>query len=335
MKKALITGGAGFIGSNFIHFLLKKHNDLRVVNLDKLTYCGNLDNLKSVERNPRYHFIKGDIADKKLVAEIFQQEKPDIVVNFAAATHVDRSIFEPEVFTKTNIIGTQTLLGAALKAKIKKFIQISTDEVYGTIARGCFRERDPFSPNSPYAASKAAADLLARAYYKTFGLPVVVVRSCNNFGPFQFPEKVIPLFITNLLENKKIPLYGEGKNVRDWIYVIDNCSAIDAVISRGAPGEVYNISANQEKTNIELTKIILNFLKKDDTMIEYVSDRPGHDFRYALDAAKIKSLGWQAKYKFMPAVNLTIDWYIKNKKWWRDIKTGEYKNYYKKQYKTL
>ncbi len=330
--KLLITGGLGFIGSNFVRYILNKYPDDKVVNLDIVTYCANFDNLKDIEDNPRYVFVKGDIGDKDLVDKIFREEKPNFVVNFAAASHVDRSILEPELFVKTNVVGTQTLLEAARKYGIEKFEQISTDEVYGTIEQGQSKEGDNLLPNSPYAASKAAADLLVRSYYKTFGLPVLTTRSSNNFGPYQYPEKVIPLFITNLLENKKVPLYGTGKNVRDWIYVGDNCSGIDIVLRKGRIGEIYNIGGGNQITNLELTKTILNELGRGDDCIEYVKDRPGHDFRYALDTSKVGELGWQARYPFNDAVKETIKWYQKNSEWWQRIKSGEYSEYYKKQY---
>ena len=262
--KLLITGGAGFIGSNFIHYILGKYPHYKIVNLDKLTYCGNLDNLKKVENDPRYKFIKGDICDKEKVDEIFEEEKPDLVVNFAAETHVDRSILNPDIFTKTNILGTHILLETARKFKIKRFLHISTDETYGSLKSGKFREDDILAPNSPYSASKASADLLVRSYYKTFSLPVIITRSSNNYGPYQFPEKVIPLFISNILENKKIPLYGTGKNIRDWIYVLDNCEGLDTVLHNGETGEIYNIGGGNEKTNLELAKIILSELGKDE-----------------------------------------------------------------------
>ncbi|MEK7173128.1 MAG: dTDP-glucose 4,6-dehydratase [Patescibacteria group bacterium] len=330
--KFLITGGAGFIGSNFIHYLLDRYKDCQILNLDKLTYCGNLRNLQDIEKDSRYKFIRGDIGDKLLVEKIFQEEKPGFVINFAAATHVDRSILEPEVFVQTNILGTQTLLEAARKYGIEKFEQISTDEVYGTVERGQSKEGDTLLPNSPYAASKAAADLLVRSYYKTFGLPILITRSSNNLGCFQYPEKVIPLFITNLLEGKKVPLYGTGKNVRDWIYVLDNCSGIDVVLHKGRIGEIYNIGGGNEITNLELTKIILNELDKGEDCIEYVQDRPGHDFRYALDTSKVRELGWQAQYSFADAIKETAKWYRENQEWWQKIKSGEYLEYYKKQY---
>ncbi len=332
--KLLITGGAGFIGSNFVHYILGKYPDYKIVNLDKLTYCGNLDNLKEVESDPRYKFIKGDICDKEKIDEIFEEEKPDLVVNFAAETHVDRSILDPDVFVKTNILGTHVLLEAAKKFKTKRFLHISTDETYGSIENGKFKEGDILSPNSPYSASKASADLLARSYYKTFSLPVVITRSSNNYGPYEFPEKVIPLFISNILENKKVPLYGTGKNIRDWIFVLDNCEGLDAVLHNGEDGEIYNIGGGNEKTNLELTKIILSELGKDESQIEYVDDRLGHDFRYALDIEKVKKIGWQPRHSFEEAIKKTIRWYLENKDWWKRLKQKEFDEYYERQYKS-
>jgi len=317
--KLLITGGAGFIGSNFIHYTLKHHKKDEVVNFDKLTYCGNLENLRDIEKNPRYKFIKGDICDAKLVEKVFQKEKPDFILNFAAETHVDRSIKNPKNFTQTNVLGTHTLLEALRKYNIKKFLQISTDEVYGSIRKGKFKEIDSLLPNSPYAASKAGADLLVRSYYKTFNLPILITRSSNNFGPYQYPEKLIPLFITNILQGKKVPLYGTGLNVRDWIYVLDNCAGIDIVLRKGKIGEIYNIGGGNEKTNLEIAKIILKELGKDESWIEYVKDRPGHDFRYALDTRKIIKLGWKPKYSFEKAIKETINWYKTHQNWWKKL----------------
>ena len=317
--KLLITGGAGFIGSNFIHYTLKHHKKDEVVNFDKLTYCGNLENLRDVEKDLRYKFIKGDICDAKLVEKVFQKEKPDFILNFAAETHVDRSIKNPKNFTQTNVLGTHTLLEASRKYNIKKFLQISTDEVYGSIKKGKFKEIDSLLPNSPYAASKAGADLLVRSYYKTFNLPILITRSSNNFGPYQYPEKLIPLFITNILQGKKVPLYGTGLNVRDWIYVLDNCAGIDIVLRKGKIGEIYNIGGGNEKTNLEIAKIILKELWKDESWIEYVKDRPGHDFRYALDTRKIIKLGWKPKYSFEKAIKETIKWYKTHQNWWKKL----------------
>ena len=330
--KLLITGGAGFIGSNFIHYILGKYPDYHIVNLDKLTYCGNLDNLREVEDNPNYKFVKGDICDKEKVAEIFEEEKPDFVINFAAETHVDRSILDPDAFVKTNVLGTHILLETAKKFGIERFLHISTDETYGSIENGKFKEDDILMPNSPYSASKAGADLLARSYFKTFSLPIVITRSSNNYGPYEFPEKVIPLFISNILEGKKVPLYGTGKNIRDWIFVLDNCEGIDTVLHNGKIGEIYNIGGGNEKTNLELTKIILTELGKDESQIEYVEDRLGHDFRYALDIEKVKKIGWQPRHSFEEAMKKTIRWYLENKNWWKKLKQKEFDEYYEKQY---
>jgi len=319
-KKILITGGAGFIGSNFVHYFLKQHPNYKVVNLDLLTYAGRLENLKDIEKDPRYRFIKGDIGDDKLVKDIFRKERPDFVVHFAAESFVDRSISEPKIFVKTNVLGTQVLLEAARIYGLKKFLFVSTDEAYGSIKKGKFKETDPLNPSSPYSASKASVDLLALSYFKTFNLPVLITRSSNNFGPYQFPEKIIPLFITNLLKNKRVPLYGTGKNVRDWIYVLDNCAGIDFVLHQGKIGEIYNIGGGNELSNLKITKIILKELGKDESMIKYVKDRPGHDFRYAVETKKIKNLGWKPKYKFKKALFQTINWYKDNFSWWKKLK---------------
>ena len=315
----LVTGGAGFIGSNFIHYLLKNYDD-QVLNIDKLTYAGNLDNLKEVSDSDNYKFYEGDIRDKKLITKIFDSSI-DYVVNFAAETHVDRSIEKPNQFIKTNIEGTQVLLNRALECDIKNFVQISTDEVYGSLGkRGKFSETNKLNPTNPYAASKASADLITKSYYKTFELPVNITRSSNNFGPYQFPEKLIPLFITNILQGKKLPLYGNGKNVRDWIFVKENCKAIDLIMRKGNKGEVYNIGANCEKSNLELTKIILKIMNKSESFIKFVEDRPGHDYRYALDNTKIKKeLGWNSKISFYQCLTKTIEWYKRNKDWWEKL----------------
>ncbi len=328
--KLLITGGAGFIGSNFIRYILNKYPDYRVVNLDKLTYCGNLDNLKDIEENPRYQFVKGDICDKGVVEKASQGV--DAIINFAAETHVDRSILDPDAFIRTDVLGTHVLLEAARKFSIKKYVQISTDEVYGSIKEGSSREDDKVEPRSPYSASKTAGDLLVLSYFTTYGLPVLITRGSNNYGPYQYPEKLIPLFVTNLIEGKKVPLYGDGLNIRDWIYVLDHCSGIDAVLDKGKVGEIYNVGGGNEKTNLEITKIVLSQLGKDESSVEHVKDRPGHDRRYSLDTSKIRELGWQPKYSFEEAIKETIDWYKENEWWWKKIKSGQYLEYYKKQY---
>ncbi|RCK72884.1 MAG: dTDP-glucose 4,6-dehydratase [Ignavibacteriae bacterium] len=332
--RILVTGGAGFIGSNFIHHLIQKHPDYLIINLDKLTYAGNLENLKTIENNPNYNFIKGDICDRNLVASIIDNFKVQAIINFAAESHVDRSIMGSDVFIQTNIVGTHTLLEVAREKNIEKFIQISTDEVYGSLdSAGKFTEQTPLHPNSPYAASKASADLLALAYQHTYGVPVIITRCSNNYGPYQFPEKLIPLMIVNALNNKPLPIYGDGQNVRDWIYVTDHCEAILTVLEKGKIGEVYNIGAENEKPNIEIVKLILKELGKDESLIKFVKDRPGHDRRYAIDATKIKTeLGWRPAYTFEKAIKSTIDWYLDNETWWNKIISGEYLNYYKKWY---
>lgn len=330
--KLLITGGLGFIGSNFIRQMMNKYPDYKIVNLDKMTYAGNPENLKDIEKNPNYKFVRGDISDEKLVNELVSGEKPDAIVHFAAESHVDRSIHGSLDFVQTNVMGTRVLLDAAKNNKIGRFVYISTDEVYGDIEVGAFKEDDPFRPNSPYSASKAAGDLLARAYFKTFKLPVVITRSSNNYGPYQYPEKLMPLFITNILEGKKVPLYGDGLNIRDWLYVLDNCAGIDTVLHKGTDGEAYNIGGDNERTNREITDIILKELGKDESWIEYVKDRPGHDRRYALDSSKIKKLGWEPKYDFETAIREKVSWYKNNADWWKRIKSGEYLEFYNKQY---
>jgi dTDP-glucose 4,6-dehydratase len=334
--KLLVTGGAGFIGSNFILYLLENEGEYEVINLDALTYAGNLANLCSVENNPRYTFVKGDITDRETVKNILATGV-DAVINFAAESHVDRSIMDPDAFVKTNILGTQTLLTSAKEHEVKRFIQISTDEVYGSLGpEGYFTEETPLAPSSPYSASKTAADLLALAYHKTFGFPVIVTRCSNNYGPFQFPEKLIPLFITNALKDEPLPLYGDGMNVRDWLHARDHSSAIMRVLEAGIPGEVYNIGGNNERTNLEMTEYILTTLDKPRSLIRFVTDRPGHDRRYAIDSSKIKrALGWEPGYSFEKAMNETIEWYVHNRRWWEDIKSGEYLQYFKKQYGEL
>lgn len=329
--KILVTGGAGFIGSNFIRYILGKHPNWEIVNLDKLTYAGNLENLRDVEDNPGYHFVKGDIADRELVDKL---QGFGVIVNFAAESHVDRSILDPSPFIRTNVQGTQVLLEGARQHKIKLFLQISTDEVYGSLgAQGKFIEESPLLPNSPYAASKAAADCLCRAYYHTYGLPIIITRCSNNYGPFQFPEKLIPLVITNALEGKEIPIYGDGLNVRDWIHVEDHCRALDLITEQGKPGEIYNIGGNCEKTNLELVHYILDIMGKPHTLITFVADRPGHDRRYALETSKIEhELGWRPSVPLEKGLRETVRWYIQNESWWRRIKSGEYVKYYERIY---
>jgi len=330
--RLLVTGGAGFIGSNFIHYILNKYPDWQITNLDKLTYAGNLENLISVEKQPAYRFVKGDTADRKLVDELLQEDF-EIVVNFAAESHVDRSILDASPFIETNIRGTQVLLEGARQYPVKKFIQVSTDEVYGSIDNGKFTEESPLSPSSPYSASKAAADLICLAYYRTYNLPVIITRSSNNFGPYQFPEKLIPLAITNALEDKPIPVYGDGMNVRDWVYVEDHCHALDYVIQKGEPGQIYNIAANQEKANLELLNVLLDLLGKPRELLTFVADRPGHDRRYALDNSKIShKLGWSPVNSFKQALEDTVNWYVSRESWWRQIKSGEYAKYYERMY---
>jgi dTDP-glucose 4,6-dehydratase len=334
-KKILVTGGAGFIGSNFINHILFSRDDYEIINLDKLTYAGNLENLRPSEGKKNYHFVKGDITNNELVDYVFRRYSIKYVINFAAESHVDRSILGSEVFYKTNVIGTNVLLETARRYEAEKFLQISTDEVYGSLgATGLFSEQTPLSPNSPYSSSKAAADMAVMAFYHTYKLPVVITRCSNNYGPLQFPEKLIPLMIINALNNKKLPVYGDGMNVRDWIYVIDHNKAAELVFENGKPGEVFNIGASREMKNIEIVKLILAKLGKGEDLIEYVKDRPGHDRRYAIDSSKIQNeLGWKPTFEFEQAVGDTIDWYLQNKKWWERIISGEYQKYYELQYK--
>ena len=328
--KILVTGGAGFIGSNFIRYLLSKYPDCSVVNLDKLTYAGNLENLRDVERDPRYRFVHGDICDTALVREV--SRGVDAVVNMAAETHVDRSIMEAGDFIKTDVFGTFTLLEAVKELRLPRYVQCSTDEVYGSLEQGVFKETAPLDPSSPYSASKAGGDLLALAYWKTHRLPVLITRSSNNFGPYQYPEKVIPLFITNALEDQPLPLYGDGRNVRDWLYVLDHCAAIDLVLHKGSEGEVYNVGGGTEVENLTLTRKILALLGKPESLIQPVPDRPGHDRRYALDTAKLRALGWRPTHDFERALRETVEWYRANEAWWRPLKSGAFKEYYLRQY---
>ena len=330
--KILVTGGAGFIGANFIRLALGEGPGHHVVNLDRLTYCGNLENLKDVQQNKNYRFVHGDIADRETVNKLLSEEF-DAIVNFAAESHVDRSILDASPFIKTNVEGTLVLLEGAHKYGVKKFVQISTDEVYGSTEQGSFSELSNLAPGSPYSASKASADLLAMAYWNTHKTPVVVTRCTNNFGPYQFPEKLIPLAISNLLEGKPVPVYGDGLNVRDWIYVEDHCRAILAVLERGEPGHIYNIAGGSEKTNLEIVRTLLGLLGKKEDMMHFVADRPGHDRRYSLDDSKIRrELDWKPIYEFESAMGATVKWYRQNEPWWRNIKTGEYLKYYERMY---
>ncbi|MDR2017818.1 MAG: dTDP-glucose 4,6-dehydratase [Syntrophobacterales bacterium] len=331
--RILVTGGCGFIGSNFIRHMLSKYQ-YYIVNFDNLTYAGNLENLKDIEDDPRYTFIRGDIAGKEDTALVFNNGV-DIVVNFAAESHVDRSIMEPDAFVRTNISGTFMLLEQARQKGVKRFIQISTDEVYGSLGKeGKFCEDTPLAPNSPYSASKTSADLLAMAYHKTYGTPTVITRCSNNYGPYQFPEKLIPLIISNALHDKELPVYGDGMNVRDWIYVTDHCEAIDLVLHKGEPGNIYNVGGENERTNIEIVQLILNILGKPESLIRYVKDRPGHDRRYAIDSTKIKNfLNFETKMEFQKGMEETVAWYMDHRSWWERIISGEYLEYYDRMYK--
>ncbi|TCS81981.1 dTDP-glucose 4,6-dehydratase [Pectinatus cerevisiiphilus] len=334
--KILVTGGAGFIGSNFVYYQLAKHSD-EIICLDLLTYAGNLSTLAEALQNKKFKFIKGDIADRKFVYGLFATEKPDVVVNFAAESHVDRSIEFPEVFLRTNIMGTNVLLDACRKYGIKRYHQVSTDEVYGDLPLDAvdnfFTETTPLHTSSPYSASKASADLLVQAYYRTYALPVTISRCSNNYGPYHFPEKLIPLMIINALNNKALPVYGKGENVRDWLYVQDHCEAIDLIIRKGTEGEVYNIGGHNERTNLEVVKTILKELGKPQELIKFVTDRPGHDKRYAIDPSKIKkALGWQPQTSFDAGIKKTVKWYLQHRQWWEDIINGSYQDYYNKMY---
>ena len=330
----LVTGGAGFIGSNFIRYILDKYSDYRVINLDNLTYAGNLENLTGIDKDPRYAFEKGDICDKTRVQMCVVRYEIDMIVHFAAESHVDRSILGASEFVQTNVVGINVLLEVVKELKIKRFLQVSTDEVYGSLGdSGLFTEETPLHPNSPYSASKASADMLALAYHHTFGLPIVVTRCSNNYGPYQFPEKLIPLMIANALNDKPLPVYGDGMNVRDWLHVQDHCSAIDTVLHQGRIGEVYNVGGNNEKPNNEIVKLILQNLRKPESLITYVEDRLGHDRRYAIDSSKIqKELGWKPAYTFERGITETIQWYVDNKQWWKRIISGEYQKYYQMLY---
>ena len=337
MKTILVTGGAGFIGSNFVYYMLKKHPDYKIVCVDKLTYAGNLETLDEALKNPLFRFVKADITDRETVYKLFEEENFTAVVNFAAESHVDRSIEEPEVFLKTNILGTQVLLDASRKYGNIRYHQVSTDEVYGDLPLDrpdlFFTEETPIHTSSPYSASKASADLLVTAYHRTYGLPVTISRCSNNYGPYHFPEKLIPLMIANALNDKPLPVYGDGKNVRDWLYVEDHCKAIDMILESGKIGEVYNIGGHNEKTNLEVVKTVLSILGKSEDLITYVKDRPGHDMRYAIDPTKIKNeLGWYPETTFEEGIKKTVEWYLSNKEWWENIINGEYKKYYEKMY---
>lgn len=329
----LVTGGAGFIGANFVRMLLDETDD-RVINLDLLTYAGNLANLVEYADNPRYRFVKGDIMDRDLVRRIMAEEKIEAVAHFAAESHVDRSVSGPEIFIKTNVLGTEILLEESRAAGVDRFLMVSTDEVYGSLGpEGLFTEETPLAPNSPYAASKASADLLCRAFFKTFGFPVVTTRCSNNYGPFQFPEKLIPLMIANAMEDKPLPVYGDGTNVRDWLYVLDHCRALNLALRKGRPGQVYNIGGLNEMQNLELVHLLVDKLGKSRSLIKFVKDRPGHDLRYAIDAGKIMGeLGWAPSVDFAEGLSQTVDWYLANRTWWETIRSGEYQSYYEKMY---
>jgi dTDP-glucose 4,6-dehydratase len=336
MKNILVTGGAGFIGSNFVKYMLGKY-DYTIINYDKLTYAGNLENLTDIENHPNYKFVKGDICDREAVEKTLKEYSVDTIVNFAAESHVDRSILGSREFIVTNVLGTQTLLDVAKTLGIEKYLQVSTDEVYGSLPEDkkeiLFTEKTSITTNSPYSASKASADLLCNAYYHTHKFPVLITRCSNNYGPYQFPEKLIPLMIAKALDGQKLPVYGDGKNVRDWLYVEDHCSAICEVLHKGKIGEVYNIGGNNEWYNIDIVKIILKLLGKTEEQITYVKDRPGHDRRYAIDSTKIQTeLGWKPAYQFEDGIETTIKWYVKNENWWRKVMSGEYLKYYEKNY---
>jgi len=334
--RILVTGGCGFIGSEFIRQKLATSSQLRIVNLDKLTYAGNLENLAAVANDPRYEFVRGDIADPSCVDQLLSRGPVDAIVNFAAESHVDRSLLDSGPFIQTNVVGTQVLLDASRRAGVKRFVQVSTDEVYGSLGpTGKFTEETPLAPNSPYSASKAASDLLVRAYQHSFDFPAIITRCSNNYGPYQFPEKLLPLFITNLMSDQAVPVYGTGQNVRDWIHVSDHCRGIAAALERGRPGEIYNFGGMTEKTNLEITHLLLQLLEKPKSLIRYVADRPGHDLRYAIDCSKAQSeLGWQPQVTFEDGLEATIDWYRSNSEWLGRVRSGEYQTYYAKQYGT-
>lgn len=337
MKKILVTGGAGFIGSNFIHYMLDKYHKYTIVNLDELTYAGNLENLKPVENNPNYKFVKGNISDRKFIYKLFEKENFDIVINFAAESHVDRSVTNPDIFIKTNVVGTQVLLDASKDFEVERYHQVSTDEVYGDLPLDrldlFFTESTPLNPSSPYSASKASSDFLVNSYYRTYNLSVTISRCSNNYGAYQFPEKLIPLMILQALKNENLPVYGNGDNVRDWLHVKDHCLAIDLIIHHGKIGEIYNIGGHNERTNLQVVKTILKALNKPQSLIKYIKDRPGHDLRYAIDPSKLeKELGWKPKYNFDEGIEETIQWYLDNEYWWQHIISEEYTNYYERKY---
>ncbi|MEH6887925.1 dTDP-glucose 4,6-dehydratase [Priestia megaterium] len=330
----LVTGGAGFIGSNFVRHMVETYPSYSIVNYDLLTYAGNLENLKDIESHENYTFVKGDINNRELVDHLVKYHNIDVIVNFAAESHVDRSITEPNIFIKSNVLGTQALLDVAKANNLKKYVQVSTDEVYGSLGEtGYFTEETPLAPNSPYSASKAGADMLVSAYHETFGMNVNITRCSNNYGPYHFPEKLIPLMVTNALEGKELPIYGDGKNVRDWLHVKDHCAAIDLVIHKGEPGEIYNVGGHNERTNNEIVHLIVEKLNAPKELIKFVEDRLGHDRRYAIDPTKLTTeLGWNPKYTFDTGIVETIQWYLDNQDWWKNIKSGDYVNYYNKQY---
>ena len=335
--KMIVTGGAGFIGSNFVQYEVKNHPEDEIINLDLLTYAGNLESVKPVENAPNYRFVRGDIADREFIFRLFEEEKPDVIVNFAAESHVDRSITDPEIFVRTNVVGTTTLLDACRKYGIRRYHQVSTDEVYGDLPLDrpdlFFTEETPLHTSSPYSSAKASADLFVMAYHRTYGLPVTISRCSNNYGPYHFPEKLIPLVISRALNDEEIPVYGKGENVRDWLYVTDHCSAIDLVVRKGREGEVYNIGGHNERTNLDVVKTILKALNKPESLIKYVTDRPGHDLRYAMDPTKIETeLGWKPEYTFDTGIPVTIQWYLDNKEWWEHIVNGEYTKYFDNMY---
>jgi len=333
MRSVLVTGGAGFIGSNFVHYMLERYPDYRVVVLDKLTYAGNPDNLRDLEQNPRYHFVRGDICDIALVEQVMREHAIDTIVNFAAESHVDRSLMEPGAFIQTDVFGTYVLLEAARKFGVERYHQVSTDEVYGEVLDGRSRETDRLHTRSPYSASKAGGDLMCLAYFTSFSVPVTITRGSNNIGPYQYPEKVVPLFITNAIDDIPLPVYGDGSQMRDYQYVLDHCEGIDVVLHHGRPGEIYNLGTGVEVRNLYMAQLILQLLGKPQSLIRFVTDRPGHDRRYALDCSKIQSLGWRSRHTFEEALEKTVRWYVDNAWWWRKIKSGEhYRAYYARQY---